>query len=93
MNQQEHQEACGGGSVQYTYNVQPLPVAQLPVALTTVYFPLHFKMGHKSAVPAKAKEGDRSTLTPAQKKGAFYLCVEAFIAYIAFVNNVLMEMV
>ena len=32
---------------------------------------LYFNMGHKSAVPAKAKEGDRSTMTPAQKKGAF----------------------
>ena len=27
------------------------------------------EMGHKSAVPAKPKDGDRSTLTPAQKKG------------------------
>ena len=38
-----------------------------------IYIYYSFSMGHKSAVPAKPKEGDRSTLTPAQKKGALVL--------------------
>jgi hypothetical protein len=38
-----------------------------------IYINYSFSMGHKSAVPAKPKEGDRSTLTPAQKKGALVL--------------------